>query len=694
MVRDPGTGDVERAETVVQAREIHGGVHSHYHPAPRSRPVPRTLPPAILHFTDREVLLRELTGAWRRARENGVPLVVVISGPAGIGKTELATKWSWQIAGEVPGPHLYAEMKDGGSASAREALGGFLRAMGVPPAEVPRNLGEMTATFRTLTRENPAIVFLDDVTLASQVRAVVPNSAGSVVVVTTREPLDNVPWAESFEVEPLERAASVMLIERLAGTVDGAETVASLCKGQPLSLSAAARQLKRRGSSLVDEMTAEWSAGGEDVGMAVYSAGYRGLSANAARLYRCLGALLGRHFSADLAAAAAAADDVTAPLAELVDVGLVEEAGDAFRLHALALRHAREQAAQNEYEAALRRIVDWYLRMAVAADFTVLPQRWWLGPEYEKYRGRKPPMERAAAWRWLEGQRASMLAAVRAAVERGWYDKAVQLVEAQWSLCFKGKYHDHWLAAFELGRDAAIRLGDPRFAGRMRCQLGFCYLELNRLDDAAAEFTEASRAERSVGHVRGQATAVESLGLLELRRSGAEILPALTARGEFAARALDLLTENLTLNLQMSEENDDDRAVALSWRHRGRALSATGNHDDAIAHLTRARELIAAVPDPYNEGRALADLGQAYLRAGRTAEAVPVLREAVDVLGTDENRVERAVVFETLSAAAERDDDRAAAASWLERALEVLDGRPATKVEALRGRLGALTRPA
>ncbi|MDL4818628.1 tetratricopeptide repeat protein [Actinomadura opuntiae] len=687
-------GDVHRAETVVQARDILGGVHTHYHSGPRSRPIPRALPPVTLYFTDREELLCELTDAWRLARENGVPLVVVISGPAGMGKTELATKWSWQIAGEVPGPHLYKDMKDGGLASAKDALGEFLRAMGVEPAEVPRTLAEMTAMFRTLTSENPAIVFLDDVTLASQVRAVVPNSAGSVVVVTAREPLENVPNVQSFEVKPMELAAAVMLIERLAGTVDGAEAIAALCKGQPLSLSAAARQMKRRGPSLSEEIATERAAERKEVVMAVFGAGYRGLSAKAARLYRCLGALFGRHFSADLAAAAAGLDDVAAPLAELVDAGLVEEAGTAFRLHALALKHAREQATQEEHEAALQRVVDWYLRTAVAADYTVMPQRWWLGPEYQRYRGQRPPMERASAWQWLQDQRAAMLAAVRAAVERGWYDKAVQLVEAQWSLCFKGKYHDHWLAVFELGREAAVRLSDSRFEGRIRCQLGFGYMELDRLDAAAAEFTEASRAERLVGHVRGLATAVESLGLLDLRRSGAEILPALTARGDFAARALELLTENLSLNLQMSEENDDDRAVALAWRHRGRALSATGNHDDAITHLRRARELIAAVPDPYNEGRALTDLGQAYLRAGRNAEAVPLLREAIDVLGTDENRVERAVVFETLSAAAERANDRETAASWLESALEVLDGRPAAKVQALRERLVALTGPA
>jgi tetratricopeptide (TPR) repeat protein len=491
----------------------------------------------------------------------------------------------------------------------------------------------------------------------------------------------------------LDSAASVMLIERVAGAVDGSENVVRLCEGRPLSLYTAGLQVARRRSSsaLAEEVRAERSAGSDDVVMAVFNVGYRGLGAEAARVYRCLGALFGRHFSVEMAAAAAGLDEVGRPLAELVEAGLVEKAEGAYRLHDLALQHARAQAAEGEYEAALRRVVAWYVRAAVAADFTVMPQRWWLGPEYRKYQRRKPPMEREAAWRWLESQRASMLAAVRAAVERGWYDLTVQLVEAQWSLCFKGKYHDHWVAVFELGRDAAIRLGDRKFEGRMRCQLGFGYMELGWLDEAAAEFAEAREADRSVGHVRGQATAVESLGLLQLRRSGAEELPDLAADPSFAAKALELLTENLTLNLRMAEENDDDRAVALAWRHRGRALSAADDHQEAIAHLVRARELIAAVPDPYNEGRALTDLGRAYLRAGLVAEAGPVLREAIDVLGTDENRAERAVALEALSVAAEREGDRDGAVSCLTRALEVLDGRPANKAEALRERLAALT---
>lgn len=691
----PEADRARRVETLVQVGRVHGGLH--VHSPKRTVPVPRQLPAATMFFTDREELVRELTRLWRMARDAGSPLVVVLSGPGGIGKSSLAVQWLRQIAEEVSGPHLYADMRDEDLISGKEPLGRFLRAMGVEPAEVPLSQGEMSGLFRSLTGERPAIVLLDNVTLASQVRPVVPGSPGSVVLATARTPLENLPGAMPFEVGPLDDDASLMLVERVAGMVEDAETVVGVCDGRPLSLFAAGQQLARRrsGTSLAGDLRAERARGNGDAVMAVFNVGYDGLGAEAARVYRCLGALLGRLFSREMAAAAAGLDDAGPVLSELVEAGLVQEAGgEAYRLHDLALEHARAHATAAEHEAALRRVVQWYLRAAVAADFTVMPRRWWLGPEYDKHRGHRPPMDREAAWRWLEDERGPMLAAVRAAAERGWYDLAVQLTEAQWSLCFKGKYHDHWVAVFELGLDAAIRLRDLRFEGRMRCQLGFAYLELGRWEDAAEEFARARRADRSAGHVRGQATAVESLGLLRLRQSGAEELPGLTAGASLAAEALELLTENLKLNLTMAEDGDDDRAVALAWRHRGRALSATGAHEEAIAHLTRARELIAAVPDPYNEGRALTDLGQACLRAGRTADAGAVLREAVEVFGADENLAERAVALETLSVVAEREGDRAGAASWLERAIHLLDGRPGGKVETLRQRLAALTDPA
>lgn len=694
--------DARSIEKLVQARVIRGGVHFHSYAQSPSVPLPRELLPAASYFTDRVDLLEDLTDRWRDAWRNGDPLVVLLVGPGGIGKSELAAKWLRQIAAEVPGPHLYADMNEKGPKAAGEALGGFLRAMGVPAGEIPREAGDRSALFLSLTSEDPVIVWLDDVVLASQIRFLRPNSAGSVVVATAREVPANLAGVVPVHLGPMGDDAALEMLKRLVGRTEieesRARAVVDLCRGRPFALYSAGLQMICRGSAVREVHGGRARLGESDIGddgimTSVLDEGYRGVTPGAARTYRCLSALLGRYFSAEMASAVAGGGDPREALAELAAAGLIMDYGDGlYGFHELAFEHACAQASEKEHESALRRLVEWYLRVTVAADYSVMPARWRLGPEYERYRGSPPPMDEGTAWAWLENERPQLLAAVRAAAERGWNRLLVQLAEAQWSLCFLGKYPEQGVSVFGAGRDAAIELKDLRFEGRMRCQIGFAFMDLGRLDDAAGEFGLARDADRLAGHTRGEATAVESLGLLELMRSGAEELPDLTSReAEFAHASLGLLTDNLTLNLRMAAQDENDRAVALAWRHRGRALSATGDHEAAIEHLVRAVELIKAVGDPYNAGRALAGLGQAYLRAGRIAEAIPVLTGALDIQHARQNRVEEAVVLETLSAAAQRSGDGEGAAAWLRRALTVLEGRHNSRAEAVRVRLAELT---
>lgn len=681
MERPGNRVEAHSVHAVFQIQNMYGNIQ-----AGRREPLPRALPPGALHFTDRTDEFATLDRYRAIALEAGEPLVVVITGPPGMGKTELAVKWLRRISGEIPGAHLWAELV--GAVSPRQYLGRFLRSLGMAAPDVPRDLDEMADSFRTLTSEQPVIVLLDNVVLASQIRVVRPNAPGSVLIATARDLDGDLSGAEFIGLDPLPDRAAFELLSQVAG--DGrreeADAVVALCKGRPVSLKAAGRQLASR--SVGTAIRAEYERLGDGaIVTSVFNVGYRWLGAAAAAVYRALGALFGRWFTAEMATAAADVPDASDSLAELVSAGLVEDlGGGAYRMHDLALEHARSKASPDEYESALRRLLTWYLRRSVAADRSVMPGRWWLGPEYERYT--EPPLDRDAAWEWLQDERGALLSAVRAAAERGWHRLVVQLVEAQWSLCFLGKYHDHWTAAFELGRDSAVELGDLRFEGRMRCQLGFAYAELGRHAQAAAEFTAARRADHAAGHVRGEATAVESLGLLQLRRCGAERLPALTtADAELAAEALALLTQNLTQNLALAADAGDDRAVALAWRHRGRALSAVGDHEPAIRHLRRAHELIAAVGDTYNEGRALTDLGQAYLRAGRTAEARPELTRALDLLREGPNRAEEAVALRTLGEVADREGDREAGSEWLRRALAALGAQHAAVAEEIRRQL-------
>jgi hypothetical protein len=172
---------------------------------------------------------------------------VLCVGPGGIGKSELAAAWLWDIRADFPGPQLFADMGDGGPKPAKDVLGRFLRLMGVAPADVPADAEEMSGLFRSRLHDEPSIVFLDDVTLASQVRPFLPNFAGSVTVVTARGVPANLPGAVVVPVDTMADDAVWELLERVAGArvEPGAEgePLLRLFAGSPLPVHAAATQL-------------------------------------------------------------------------------------------------------------------------------------------------------------------------------------------------------------------------------------------------------------------------------------------------------------------------------------------------------------------------------------------------------------------------------------------------------------------
>ncbi|WP_157407538.1 hypothetical protein [Actinomadura atramentaria] len=387
---------------------------------------------------------------------------------------------------------------------------------------------------------------------------------------------------------------------------------------------------------------------------------------------------------------AAALVDVTGPdalLRDLCRAGLVECDADGYRARDAVREHGRSLMNRAEFDAALRRLIVWYLYRAAEADYTLMPGRWRDGPAYERLRGHPPEPNAGAAIRWLEGHRAELRAAVEAAAERRWADLVVQHAEAQWALCFQLKHYEHWLAIHRHAIVAAPDASDRRLAARAHCQYGLGLLELGDFDGVTVEFA----ADRTAGDARATATDVEFKGLVLLRRSGAENLPDLTAtRPDLAVKALGLFTDNLRLNLAMSEDAKDPRAVALAWRHRGRALSATSAHDDAVRHLCYARDRFADLGDHYNEGKTLTDFGQALLRAGRIADAAEPLRAALGLLPADRHAAERATVLETLSARAARAEDRSATVVALIEARELLRPLGGPRADAVAARLAEL----
>ncbi|MGK5548326.1 tetratricopeptide repeat protein [Streptomyces sp. URMC 127] len=656
--------------------------------AAAGEPRPRMLPPLTSAFTDREDILAAVTGLLDGrdgAIAAGAPLIALLAGPAGIGKTAAAVHCARALADRFPDGELYADLRGAAAATAvtpSEVLVRFLHHLGVPPERVPAGEQAQAGLYRERTAGRRMVVLLDNAHGAAQVVPLLTASPGSLVLVTSRHRLPALVrdhGARTVPVGPLSDADSFLLLTRLAGPErvaaqrTHAEAVAVRCGGVPLALCETGARVQVRERLSWESLEREFAAvtgglrtygqgqapgmpddadrpdacgdGGSPVEPALLATdlSYRDLAPDAARLYRLLG--LCPWPDIPVGAAAAAADTGEAEARRLLETlaaaHLLEETGEErYRFHDLVRLHA------------VRRTVTWYLRLAARADALVVPGRWHLGPAYARTAGGSGPgpgfgpgpVERTPeaareALAVLRRERANLAEAVRAAEEHGFDEEAWQLCEAMWGLHLRLGFHDQWVAAHLRGVEAARRcatgFGDPRAEGRIRVQLAFGYMGLGRYTEAEAQLTAAAAADERAGHHRGRATATESLGLLCLRQWRYE---AAEEHFRQARRALDAIAPD------GDGAADVPRADALLAHHLGRALRGQGRHAEALAQLADALARFRALPgrDLYNEARVRMSIGETHLAAGDPAAARTPLDEALAVMEAEGAVLQRA----------------------------------------------------
>jgi tetratricopeptide (TPR) repeat protein len=203
----------------------------------------------------------------------------------------------------------------------------------------------------------------------------------------------------------------------------------------------------------------------------------------------------------------------------------------------------------------------------------------------------------------------------------------VRLCQALWPLQLKAGHHDVLLPALRIGaRTADAHLPGTRAAGALHAQLAHSLTEVRRWDEAEPEALAAARDERTAGHVRGHASAVEFLGLLRLRQWRWQ-----EAYDRFE-EAYDILD-----GIGPDDEGAGDlaRARALLERHRGRALRGLGRRDEARERLERALGYFRESGEAYNTARALTDLAETRLDGAEFTAALPLIDEAVAALAKE-----------------------------------------------------------
>ncbi|UNS96252.1 tetratricopeptide repeat protein [Streptomyces tubbatahanensis] len=191
--------------------------------------------------------------------------ILLIAGAPGAGRTALAEEFVRRVADRYPGGVLRARLTDPGGApvpterTARDLLaamaGTGTPGTGTPGQDASRPRQEaapapgadeaaVAEAFRAaLTRRGATVLLLDDVADSEQLLDLVPASRDCLVVAVATGPLTDVPDVRPCTLGGLERAASVALLARYAGssprfTVDprSAETLAERCGDLPAAL--------------------------------------------------------------------------------------------------------------------------------------------------------------------------------------------------------------------------------------------------------------------------------------------------------------------------------------------------------------------------------------------------------------------------------------------------------------------------
>ncbi|GAB2962402.1 BTAD domain-containing putative transcriptional regulator [Micromonospora polyrhachis] len=213
------------------------------------------LPPPVAGFVGRTEVVEQVVRLVT-PRANAVPLLA-ISGPPGIGKSALVVRVAHQLRTSFPDGQIFAQLT--GATARRDpsaVLTDLLHSLGVPAAAVPQSLPALTNAYRARLADRRVLVVLDDAADPAQVRALLPGTPGSAVLVTSRSRLSGLTDAAHLQLGPLTDDEAHQLLrqvagpEQVAGEPGQAARIATACGNLPLALRIAGTRLATRMSSV------------------------------------------------------------------------------------------------------------------------------------------------------------------------------------------------------------------------------------------------------------------------------------------------------------------------------------------------------------------------------------------------------------------------------------------------------------
>ena len=674
---------------VVQGGTITGGIHQHLPERRPPAPTPHQLPSAPAGFVgraDQLVALDRALAAPGPSADNDAPrgrrpaVIAAIGGTGGIGKTWLAVTWANRNIEHFPDGQLTVDLRGFGPGKPRpptDVLADFLTALGADRDHQPTDLDACIALYRTHTTGKRLLILLDNAATTDQVEPLLPGGNTCTVMITSRHRLPALAarhGARQVRLDVLtDTEASTLLRTALADThiaagADRAITeLIGQCQGFPLALGLIAARI-RNNPSLLHDFVADL----RDLGLdaldsndpaaslpTVLSWSLRHLTEQQRTLFGLLGIAPGPGTTLPAVASLIGLPQTGARrvLWALEEASLLERRpGGRYVMHDLVRDYAASTILPADVrEAALTRVMDFYLHTAHTAASLLYPHRPLLHPA--------PPApgvhllllaDAATATAWLEAEHATLLATQRVAMDLAHHQVAWHLAWTLDSFHLRRGHRRDALASWRVALDAAVYLPNPAALSRAHRLLGQSCSRLGLHQEATVQLDlaldlavrhhdseEQARTHQVLAFAWGRRGddqraldhAQYSLNLYRALNHSAPEADALNAAAWFAARVgkFDTARDHCREALALHRYHHDLGGEAATLDSLGFIAHRTGNHRQAVDHYHQALTLYRRVGYTYEIANTLDNIGHPHGALGQHDRACAVWRAALEM---------------------------------------------------------------
>ncbi|MGW2331496.1 BTAD domain-containing putative transcriptional regulator [Streptomyces sp. NPDC001700] len=688
-------------------------------PAHAAIPRPAQLPAGSADFTGRIAAVNTLRERLLNA-QGTVMAVSAVRGLGGVGKTALAVHVAHSVRDHFPDGQLFVDLLGQSSrpADPTAVLGMFLRALGTPPADLPKGLHERAALYRSTLADRRVLVLLDNAHDTEQVRPLLPGAPDCATLITSRTSmvgLDGVHLADLNIMDPSEALALFTRIignGRAAAEPDSCREAVAACGYLPLAIRIAAARLASRPGWTVAMLNGRLAdaqhrlqelRAGDLAVQTSFEFGYAQLEPAQARAFRLLSLAYGPDIS--LPAAAATLDmgirETERLLETLVDTSLLDSTvSGRYRYHDLVRLYGHACADRDEGEearaAAVSRLLDFYLASAARVYAMERPaDRLVAHLASTEHPGQDFP-DATTALDWLFAEAECLLTCAQQAVkscDKSTIRRAADLLLVTKDLAESGAHSSEYVAAAQSVKKSAHTAGDTGTQGRAYLALASMFPHARGQQQAYDEARRSSALAAKAGDLLVTCHAANARGIIAIYQqqhedagvyfrealhgfradnnlsgvaSALSNLSRVHAATDRADRAIELATQSVDLYRNLGSV----WRVANAQYALGIALHQAERHTEALNELLQALGIFRDNRQRLWEGSTHARLADVYLASGHPAEAAIHAEQALSMRSVGD-RLRRGTILSVLGQALEKlgQTDRARAC-WRE-ALEM-----------------------